>query len=79
MCIAHPAKVLEIKDKNIICDFLGVAEVCVGDLCPTVEVGDYVLIHGGYAIEILDPKEAELSLEIFEELSNIDIKAEPSL
>ncbi len=74
VCIAHPAKVLEINDNLLKCDFLGVAEVCVGDLCPKVEVGDYVLIHGGYAIEVLDPKEAELSLEIFEELSNTDIK-----
>ena len=70
LCIAHPAKVLEIKENKVKCDFLGVEEVCVGDFCPKVKVGDYVLIHGGYAIEVLDPKEAELSLELFEELSD---------
>ena len=71
MCVAHPAKVLEIKDNKLVCDFLGVREICVGEFCPKVQIGDYVLIHGGYAIEILKTEDAELSLELFNELSDI--------
>lgn len=71
MCIAHPAKILEIKEKSFVCDFLGVREVCVGEFCPKAQVGDYVLIHGGYAIEVLDKEQADLSLEVFSELSDV--------
>ena len=71
MCVAHPAKILEINENKFTCDFLGVQEVCIGEFCKNAKVGDFVLIHGGYAIEILKEDDAELSLEIFKELSEI--------
>ncbi|MBQ0105121.1 MAG: HypC/HybG/HupF family hydrogenase formation chaperone [Armatimonadetes bacterium] len=71
MCVAHPAKVLEIKEDKLVCDFLGVREVCAGDLCPNAKIGDFVLIHGGYAMQILDEEEACLSLDVFRELGEI--------
>lgn len=71
MCVAHPAKIIEIKENSFVCDFLGVTETCIGEFCKKAKAGDYVLIHGGYAIEILDEEEAENSLEVFSELSDI--------
>ena len=73
MCVAHPAKVIEIKENSLVCDFLGVREVCLGEFCPMAKVGDFVLIHGGYAIEILKEDDAQMSLEIFKELSELEI------
>ena len=73
MCVAHPAKVIEIKENSLVCDFLGVREVCLWEFCPKAKVGDFVLIHGGYAIEILKEDDAQMSLEIFKELSELEI------
>ena len=55
MCIAAPAHVIEIDrdDKLLIADFGGARQHAKIDLLPEVEVGDYVLIHAGYAIEKL--------------------------
>jgi hydrogenase expression/formation protein HypC len=72
MCLAVPMKVIALKGEE--------AEVMAGGmtyrasvvLTPGVKVGDYVLLHTGYAISILDPKEAERTLSLFKEIENID-------
>ena len=68
MCIAAPAKIVEIDTESNICaaDFGGVRQNAKLDLLPDVEIGDYVLIHAGYAIEKLSEEAAEL-LEMLEE------------
>ena len=70
MCIAAPAHVLEIdrEDKLLVADFGGARQQAKIDLLPEVEVGDYVLIHAGYAIEKLSEEAAKESLEAWEEL-----------
>ena len=52
MCIAAPAHVVEInrEDKILVADFGGARQQAKIDLLPEVELGDYVLIHAGYAI-----------------------------
>ncbi len=40
-------------------------------LTPSVKVGDYVLLHTGYAIGIIDPEEAEETLALFRELAEV--------
>ena len=73
MCIAAPAHVLEInrEDNWLIADFGGAKQQVKSDLLPEVEVGDYVLIHAGYAIEKLSEEAAKESLEAWEELLEI--------
>ena len=73
MCIAAPAHVLEInrEDNWLIADFGGAKQQAKLDLLPEVEVGDYVLIHAGYAIEKLTEEAAKESLEAWEELLEI--------
>ena len=73
MCIAAPAHVVEInKEENILfADFGGARQQAKMDLLPDVELGDYVLIHAGYAIEKLTEEAAKESLEAWEELLEI--------
>lgn len=73
MCIAAPAHVLEInrEDNFLIADFGGARQQAKLDLLPEVEVGDYVLIHAGFAIEKLTEEAAKESLEAWEELLDI--------
>ncbi|ADT85171.1 MULTISPECIES: HypC/HybG/HupF family hydrogenase formation chaperone [Thermococcus] len=68
MCLAVPAKVLEIKGKVAIVDFGGVKREARLDLLPNVEVGDYVIVHTGFAIEKLDDKTAKEILQAWEEV-----------
>ena len=70
MCIAAPAHVVEInrEDKILVADFGGARQQAKIDLLPEVELGDYVLIHAGYAIEKLSEEAAKESLEAWEEL-----------
>lgn len=70
MCIAAPAQVVEInKEENtLFADFGGARQQAKMDLLPDVEVGEYVLIHAGYAIEKLSEEAAKESLEAWEEL-----------
>ena len=71
MCLAVPAKVLEINGKVAIVDFGGVKREARLDLLPDVKVGDYVIVHTGFAIEKLDERTAKEILQAWEE----DLKA----
>jgi hydrogenase expression/formation protein HypC len=67
MCLAIPGKVLEIKGKEAIVDYGGVRRSVKIDLV-TVKPGEYVIIHAGYAIEVLDEKDALETLALLEEM-----------
>jgi hydrogenase expression/formation protein HypC len=68
MCIAAPAQILEIKDNVATVDFGGVRQQAKLDLVGDLEIGRYVLVHSGYAIEVLSDREAKESLEAWDEL-----------
>lgn len=67
MCLAIPAKVLDIKDNVATVDFGGVSRPVRVDLVEA-KVGDYVIVHTGYAISVLDEAEAVESLKIWKQL-----------
>jgi len=71
MCLAVPAKVLEVKGDRAVVDFGGVKREISLLLVKREEVreGSYVLVHTGYAIAVLDEEEARETLEIWRELS----------
>ena len=73
MCIAAPAQVVEInREENwLFADFGGARQQAKLDLLPEVQIGDYVLIHAGYAIENLTEEAAKESLEAWEELLDV--------
>jgi hydrogenase expression/formation protein HypC len=63
-----PAKVVEIKDNVAIVDFGGIRREARIDFVKDVKVGDYVIVHTGFAIEKLDEKTALESLKAWEEV-----------
>ncbi len=63
MCLAIPGKIKRIFDDNTAeIEIGGIIKRASLDLIPKIKVGDYVLLHAGFAIEVIDQKEA---LEIF--------------
>ncbi|AMM53578.1 HypC/HybG/HupF family hydrogenase formation chaperone [Pyrococcus kukulkanii] len=68
MCLAVPGKVVEIRGNVGIVDFGGIKREVRLDLLPDIKVGDYVIVHTGFAIEKLDEERAKEILEAWEEV-----------
>lgn len=71
LCIAAPAQIIEINDNVATVDFGGVRQQAKLDLVEDADIGRYVLVHSGYAIEVLSDEEAQESLEAWDELLKI--------
>ncbi|MCW2242673.1 HypC/HybG/HupF family hydrogenase formation chaperone [Azospirillum canadense] len=72
MCLAVPARVVELLDDDRATVSLGGVKVaCSLSLVEGVEVGDYVIVHVGYALNKLDPAEAERTLALLAEAGAI--------
>ena len=70
MCLALPARVVErIDDDTAVVDMGGVRKRVSVALVPEAQVGDYVIVHVGHAIGMLDEAEAQASLALFAELA----------
>lgn len=69
MCVAVPAEVIEIREHEALVNFGGVKKVVNIDLVSDVNVGDYVLLHAGCAVQKIDKEEADKTLEIFRVLA----------
>ena len=66
MCLAIPVKVVELLDESTaIVDLDGIRKPISLALVDGVQVGDYVILHVGYALAKLDPEEAERTLALF--------------
>ncbi len=68
MCLAIPAEVKEVHGDTAKVDFGGGVIREVNVLLVNVKVGDYVLVHAGYAIEVLDREDAMETLRLWDEL-----------
>ena len=65
MCLAIPAQVKSINENNLATvDILGVTREVALDLTPSAEVGSYVLIHAGFAIEVVSEEAAQETLDL---------------
>jgi hydrogenase expression/formation protein HypC len=76
MCLGVPGKVIEIYETDGLkmgkIDFGGVVrEACLAYV-PEIEIGDYTVIHVGFAISQLSAEEAQATLEILRELADIE-------
>jgi hydrogenase expression/formation protein HypC len=72
MCLAIPTQVTAIDENRIATVELGGVERQISlIMTPEARVGDYVLVHTGYAIAVMDPEEAQASLEAFAQLQAI--------
>jgi hydrogenase expression/formation protein HypC len=68
MCLAVPAKVIKIEGKVAEVEVMGNCTRADISSLPDLQLGDYVILHSGYAIHKYDPEEAAISLEIYREL-----------
>jgi hydrogenase expression/formation protein HypC len=71
MCLAIPALIKSIEDKEAEIEIGGISRRISLWLTPEAKVGDYVLIHTGYAINILDQREAEETLSLLEQVARL--------
>ncbi len=73
MCLAIPAKVVELRaDDNAVIDLAGVRKEISLALVDGVAVGDYVIVHVGFAIQRLDEESAKETLATFERLGILE-------
>ena len=70
MCLAVPVKILEIDGQKALVELGGLARQASIMLVPDTQVGDYVLLHAGFAIQKLDEKEAEETIRLFAEIAD---------
>jgi hydrogenase expression/formation protein HypC len=68
MCLAIPALIKSIDGQQAEVDIEGVTRDVSLQLTPEAKVGDYVLLHTGYAISIIDEAEAEETMKLLKEL-----------
>jgi len=72
MCLAVPVQITKIDGKEAEAEIGGVTRRISIWLTPKVKVGDYVLLHTGHAISIIDQKEAEETLKLFAEMAELE-------
>ena len=71
MCVAIPMQVVEIKGEKGVLEIGGVKREVGLQLLKDVKVGDYVIVHAGFAIQQLDEKEALETLALFAEMEKL--------
>lgn len=76
MCLAIPAKVVSLDGIAAQVDMMGNERVVCVDLVPEVQVGDYVLVHAGFAISVIDDQTAKETEEIWLEVADASEQAE---
>jgi len=69
MCLAIPTKVIEKNGDDGIVEIGGVKKQINLMFVPEANVGDYVILHVGFAIQVMDEEEAQTTLELFSELA----------
>jgi hydrogenase expression/formation protein HypC len=72
MCLAIPARITRINGLEATADLSGVAVEVSLALLPDTQVGDYVVLHVGYALSRIDPVEAEASLAALGALATLE-------
>jgi len=75
MCLAIPAKVVNVKEDKARVDFGEGVLREVNVTLVNVKVGDYVLVHAGYAIQVLGEEEAEETIRLWNEILGAENKA----
>ncbi|AOL15429.1 hydrogenase assembly protein HypC [Sulfolobus sp. A20] len=70
MCVAYPGKVIEINGDFAKVDFgFGTIKDNVLISLVNAKIGDYVLVHAGYAIQVVDEEEAKKTIQMWEEMT----------
>lgn len=80
MCLAVPGKIITIEEVDSLrmakVSFGGVMKQICLEWVPEAKIGDYVIVHVGFALNIVDEKEAEETLEMISEIETLIIEEE---
>jgi len=71
MCLAIPSKIVEINDQMAVIDVDGVQRGCSLLLIEDPKIGEYVIVHAGFAIHKIDEQSAAESLELLKEAAEL--------
>jgi hydrogenase expression/formation protein HypC len=71
MCLAVPMKVISRTEDSGIAEMSGVKKELSFMMLPEAKIGDYVIVHAGFAIQILNEDEAQKTLELFREMADL--------
>lgn len=77
MCLAIPAKIIQLENNMATVSLNGVQVEVSLALVDDVHIGDYVLVHVGYALNKIHPQEAEQTLRMFAEAGLLNQSQEP--
>ena len=82
MCLAVPGKIVEITESNGLqmarVDFGGIFREACLDYVPEAKVGDYCVIHVGFAISLLSEKEAMETLDLLKQITDLEEELGPN-
>ena len=71
MCLAVPVRIKSINGTEAEAEIGGISRRISLQLTPEARVGDYALVHTGYAINIMDEKDAEETLQMMREMASL--------
>ncbi|MEN6338262.1 MAG: HypC/HybG/HupF family hydrogenase formation chaperone [Phycisphaerales bacterium] len=72
MCLAIPARIVELDQDKAVVDAMGNRWKAKTTLLPEVKLGDIVLVHAGFAISLVDEEEAKKTWELFAEIEEFE-------
>jgi len=75
MCLAVPMKVISLTDATGVAEMSGVKKEISFLMLPEAQIGDYVIVHAGFAIQILNEEEAQKTLDLFREMADLDVES----
>lgn len=68
MCVAIPMKVVEVSETDCVAEIGGIRRKASLLAIRNVKLGDYILVHAGFAIQVVDPEGAEQTLQTMREI-----------
>jgi hydrogenase expression/formation protein HypC len=77
MCLAIPALITSIEGTTARAEIGGVERTISLALTPEAQMGDYVIVHAGFAISVLDEAEAQGTLRLFAEMAALENEETP--
>ena len=81
MCLAIPGKIVSVEEANGLrsarIQFGGIVRQASLDFVPEAQIGDYVMVHVGYAISRVDAAEAERTYQLLEEMGSLETELPP--
>ena len=72
MCLAIPARIVELKGDNAVVDAIGNRYKAKTTLLPEAKIGDLVLVHAGFAISLIEEEEAKKTWELIAEIDEFN-------